>query len=127
MRLCGLAIGAAMVIATQAAASDARFEKSLQKLEPAERLEQLCDYTAMIQIRRESKDYRRAVANAMSEAQISKDTVQAKSGAFRSRGKWYSLAYTCTANPEHMKVLTFRYTIGSEIPETKWASYGLWD
>jgi hypothetical protein len=81
------------------------------------------------QIRRESKDYRpdRAVANAMSEAQISKDTVQAKSGAFRSRGKWYSLAYTCTANPEHMKVLTFRYTIGSEIPETKWASYGLWD
>lgn len=129
MRLCGMAIGAAMVIATQAAASDARFEKSLQKLEPAERLEQLCDYTAMIQIRRESKNFRpdRAVANAMSEAQITKDTVQAKSGAFRSRGKWYSLAYSCTANPEHLKVLTFRYTIGSEIPETKWASYGLWD
>lgn len=129
MRLLGLAIGAAAVIAAQAAAADARFEKSLQKLDPAERLEQLCDYTAMTQIRRETKAYRpeRAVANAMTEAQISNDTVQAKGGAFRSRGKWYALTYTCTVSPDHLKVVSFHYAIGPEIPETKWTGYGLFD
>lgn len=129
MWLFGLAIGAATAIATQAAAAEPRFEKSLQKLDPTERLEQLCDYTAMTQIRRESKNFRpdRAVANAMTEAKISQDTVQAPSGAFRSRGKWYALTYTCAASPDHLQVLKFHYTIGAEIPETKWASYGLWD
>jgi hypothetical protein len=129
MRLLGWVFGAAAVMATQAAAGDARFEKSLQMLDPAERLEQLCDYTAMTQIRREAKTYRpdRAVAHAQAEAQIANDTVQAKGGAFRSRGKWYSLTYTCTASPDHLKVVSFHYAIGAEIPETKWTGYGLWD
>ena len=47
-----------------------------------------------------------------------------KGGAFRSRGKWYALTYSCTATPDHMAV-AFHYTIGAEIPETKWAGYGL--
>ena len=129
MRLLGLALGAAFVMTSYAAAADARFEKSLRQLGPAERLEQLCDYTAMTQIRRESRDYRpdRAVANAMTDAHVTENTVQAKGGAFRSRGKWYGLSYTCTASPDHLKILTFQYVIGQEIPETKWAGYGLWD
>jgi hypothetical protein len=128
MRLLGLVSVAALGFATQAAA-DVRFEKSLEKLDPAERLEQLCDYTAMTQIRRESKIYRpdRAVANAMTDAKVGADTVEAKGGAFRSRGKWYALTYTCTASPDHLKVVSFHYAIGPEIPETKWTGYGLFD
>jgi len=129
MRAFGLAIGAAAIIATQATAADPKFEKSLQKLDPSERLEQLCDYTAMAQIRKDDKNFRpdRAVANAMVEPLVSHDTLQTKGGAFRSRGKWYSLAYTCAATPDHMAVVSFQYSIGPEIPETKWAGYGLWD
>lgn len=134
MRLLGLGVGAVTLVvmqalATQVMAADARFEKSLQSLDPAERLEQLCDYTAMDQIRRDAGHYRpdRAVANAMTDAHVSQDTIQAKAGAFRSRGKWYALAYSCTATPDHLKVVSFHYTIGPEIPETKWAGYGLWD
>lgn len=128
MRIPGFAVGAAMVFAAHTAAADARFEKSLQMLGPAERLEQLCDYTAMTRIRKEVRQYRpdRAVANAIIDVTVKGDTIEAKGGAFRSGGKWYALSYTCKANAEHLKVEAFKYTIGSEIPEAKWASYGLW-
>jgi hypothetical protein len=36
------------------------------------------------------------------------------------------MSYSCSATPDHMKVLSFRLSIGDEIPETKWAAYGLW-
>jgi hypothetical protein len=125
----GLAIGAGLVFAAPAAAADAKFEKSLLMLDPSERLEQLCDYTAMAQIRNDDKNYRpdRAVANAMAEPQVKQDTIETKGGAFRSRGKWYALSFSCVATPDHMTVVSFKYTIGPEIPETKWAAFGLWE
>jgi hypothetical protein len=36
------------------------------------------------------------------------------------------MKYSCTASPDHLQVLSFKLTIGEEIPESKWASYGLW-
>jgi Domain of Unknown Function (DUF930) len=129
LRIFGLAIGAGLVFATQAVASDAKFEKSLLMLDPSERLEQLCDYTAMKQIRNDDKNYRpdRAVANAMAESQVQQNKIETKGGAFRSRGKWYALSYSCQATPDHMTIVSFKYTIGPEIPETKWAGFGLWE
>lgn len=128
MRVLALAIAAAVVFAAHAAAADARFERSLKLLDPTERLAQLCDYTAMNYIRKDARHFRpdRAVAGARSEPQLTHDTVEAKGGAFRSRSKWYELSYTCTGTPDHMKVTAFHYTIGAEIPETKWAGFGLW-
>jgi hypothetical protein len=128
MRVFGLAIGAAVLVATQAMAAENRLDRSLQMLAPSERLEQLCDFTAMTRIRKESSAFRpdRAVANATADPQNNDDTIVAKGAAFRSRGKWYSLSYVCTGAPDHMAVLTFHYTIGAEIPEAKWASDNLW-
>jgi hypothetical protein len=128
MRRLGFAIGAATVIAAQAAAADARFEKALRMLDPSERLEQLCDYTAMAQIRKDSPKFHpdRAIANAMAQPKVAGDTIKTEGGAFRSRKKWYALSYTCQATPDHMTVVSFQYMIGPEIPETQWASYGLY-
>ena len=131
MRSFGLAVGAAIITtATAAIASERveRFERSLQMLAPAERLEQLCDYTAMTRIRAEKKEFHpdRAVANAMTEPVAKDDTLEVTGGAFRSKKKWYALSYRCTATPDHLKVVAFNYTIGEEIPESKWASFGLW-
>ena len=125
----GLAIGAAVLVAAQTQAAENRLERALHMLAPAERLEQLCDYTAMAHIRKAGGQFRpdRAVANATAEPRIHDDTIEAKGGAFRSRGKWYALSFACTASPDHMAVVSFHYTIGPEIPETKWASDGLWD
>lgn len=46
-------------------------------LAPAERLEQLCDYTALTSIRKDSRDYRpeRAVANAGADVKVKNDTI----------------------------------------------------
>jgi Domain of Unknown Function (DUF930) len=111
------------------AGADARFEKSLQMLAPTERLEQLCDFTAMVEIRKDAGNYRpdRALANAMAEPSVAVDSIDAKGGAFRSRGKWYALSYSCAATPDHMSVVMFKFTVGPEIPEEKWAAYGLWN
>jgi hypothetical protein len=128
MRVLGLAIGVGAIVVAQAAAADERFARSLQMLAPAERLEQLCGYTALARIRQDDKSFRpdRTVANAMTEPRVRDDTIEVKGGAFRSRGKWFALAYSCTATPDRMAVVAFGYTIGPEIPETKWAGYGLW-
>ena len=128
MRTLGLAIGAVAVVAAHAAAADARFEKSLRLLAPEERLEQLCDYAAMTRIRQDAGHFRpdRAVANAIADVQLKNDTIEAKGGAFRSRGKWYALSYKCKADAEHLTIESFDYKIGDEIPEAKWASFGLW-
>jgi hypothetical protein len=119
---------AVLVLMMAQAAAESRFERSLRRLAPTERLVQLCDYTAMQRIRKENREYRpdRAVADATADTRIVKNSVEAKGAAFRSRGKWYGLFYSCTASPDNMKVLSFSYKIGTEIPESKWASYGLW-
>jgi Domain of Unknown Function (DUF930) len=129
VRSIGMATGAIAMFAAQAFAADAKFERSLLMLDPGERLEQLCDYTAMARIRNDDKNYLpdRAVANASGEALVVRDTLDTQGGAFRSRGKWYALSFTCQATPDHMSVVSFKYTIGPEIPETKWAAFGLWD
>lgn len=128
MRVLGLAIGLSAIVVTQAAGADERFARSLQMLAPAERLEQLCGYTAMARIRQNDKNFRpdRTVANAMAEPRETGDTLEAKGGAFRSRGKWFALTYHCTASPDRLAIVSFSYTIGPEIPQTQWASYGLW-
>jgi hypothetical protein len=128
MRAFGLAIGVLTLAAAQAVAADNRLDRSLQMLAPAERLEQLCDFTAMARILKESGEFRpdRAVANATAEPVIVDNTIDARGAAFRSRGKWYALAFACTASSDHMTVVTFDYTIGAEIPEAKWASDNLW-
>lgn len=132
MRLMGLLVGVAFangIGVALASGPDEKFEKALLKLDPSVRLEQLCDYTALKQIRADHKDFRpdRAVASAIAEPVVTQDRVEAKAGAFRSRKKWYTMSYTCTATPDHMKVVDFKYAIGEEIPVTKWAGYGLWD
>ncbi|HMA56463.1 MAG TPA: DUF930 domain-containing protein [Pseudolabrys sp.] len=129
MRAFGLAVVAATILGATAIAADGRFERSLKMLAPEERLEQLCDYTAMTRIRNEAKQFRpdRAVANAMAEPKAAGNTLEVTGGAFRSRKKWYALSYRCTATPDHMSVVTFHFTIGDAIPEEKWASYGLWE
>jgi hypothetical protein len=127
MKALGLAWGLLLLAASQAVAADSRFERSLRLLAPEARLEQICDFTAMQNIRK-SGGYRpdRAVGYAMSEVKVNGHTLTAEGAAFRSRKKWYQLSYTCTTTPDHMKVLKFDYKVGAEIPQEKWSAYGLW-
>ena len=128
MRWFAMTIGLVALAAAPAAGAESRFERSLKKLDPTERLEQICDYTAMKKINDAPNGMRpdRAVGDARSRIIVNQDTIEAKGAAFRSQQKWYELSYTCTASPDHMKVLSFEYKTGPTIPEDKWASYNLW-
>jgi hypothetical protein len=129
MRLLALAIAMTTMLAAHAdAGADARILRTLKLLGPTDRLEQLCDYTAMLHIRKDARHYRpdRAVAGAIADPKLGPDSVEAKGGAFRSRGHWYEMSYSCTTTPDHLQVLKFHLSIGKEIPQTKWAAYGLW-
>jgi hypothetical protein len=128
MKTVGLAFGVtSLVMAAQAAAAEGRFERSLRSLAPSARLEQICDYTAMMRIR-QAGEHRpdRAVGYAIAEAEVKNHTLIANGAAFRARGKWYRLSYTCRTTPDHMKVLSFDFKVGPPIPEEKWSSFGLW-
>ncbi|EGP09698.1 DUF930 domain-containing protein [Afipia clevelandensis] len=113
---------------TSALAIDPRFAASLKKLDPDTRLEQVCDLEAMNRIDRDPNPYHpdRAKTDAVSLPVHAGDTVTGKGGAFRSKGRWYSFSFACKGSPDHMKVLSFSYKIGDLIPESRWASLGLW-
>lgn len=117
-----------LLAAPNTATAETKLERTLKLLMPADRMAQLCDYTAMARVRKDLPTFRpdRAVANAKIDVVIAGNSLEAKGGAFRSRGKWYALNYTCKTDDEHLKVLSFNYHVGDEIPQEKWASYGLW-
>lgn len=103
-------------------------EHMLKRLDPATRLEQVCDAEAMKQIARENREFRidRSVVGALEEPRVKGDTLIGKGGAFRSKGKWYRFAFTCHAAPGRLRVLSFEYKLGGEIPETQWSKHGLY-
>jgi hypothetical protein len=119
---------AILLAATPALAMDARFAASLKRLDPQTRLEQVCDLEAMSRIDRDRNPHHpdRAKTDVLSHPRHSGDTVTGSGGAFRSKGKWYAFSFTCKGSPDHMTVLSFSYKIGEPIPESKWASLGLW-
>jgi hypothetical protein len=121
----GFTVCATLVVLPCAAAP--RIQSSLAKLDKQTRLEQVCDIEAMRRIRRVGHYLPdRAMSSASAPQTHRGDTLIAPGAAFRSRGKWYELAFTCTGTEDHMKVTAFSFTIGDAIPAEKWPEYGLW-
>jgi hypothetical protein len=118
----------AQLATTSALAAKSRFDTSLSRLDPVTRLEQVCDLHAMNSIDKDRNPFHpdRAKTDAVTHPHIRGDIVSGTGGAFRSGGKWYQFSFTCKGSPDHMRVLSFTYKLGREIPESKWADYGLW-
>jgi Domain of Unknown Function (DUF930) len=103
-------------------------DAELRRLDPATRLEQICDIEAMRLIKNDPNSYRpdRAVLAATSDPKTAGHIIEGTGGAFRSKGKWYSFSFKCEASDDHMQVLGFDYKLGEAIPENQWAKDGLW-
>jgi hypothetical protein len=103
-------------------------EGILKRMDPATRLEQVCDAEAMKRIARDNKEFRidRSVVSALEDPRAKGDTLMGKGAAFRSRGKWYRYAFTCQTTPDRLRVLAFEYKLGDEIPEAQWSQHGLY-
>lgn len=128
MKYAPVVLIAVVIQAAPSFAMDPRFAASLRKLDPATRLEQVCDLEAMSRIDRDANPYHpdRAKTDVVSHPQHVGNTVKGSGGAFRSKGRWYAFSFECKGSPDHMKVLSFSYKIGAMIPESKWATLGLW-
>jgi len=120
-----IALLAATTTTTQA--QDAKFLRSLRKIEPTTRLEQICDLEAMNRIKRETgMKADRAKSDVISSPHHNGHTLTASGAAFRAGAKWFELSFVCTGSPDHLRVTAFKYKIGKPIPESKWSSLGLW-
>jgi hypothetical protein len=110
------------------AETDKRFEKMLQRIDPSERLEQVCEYAALTKIGHDNRPLRpdRVVMDSISPPKVSGDSMAGSGGAFRSKGKWYQFEFNCRATPDRLQVQSFSYRLGEQIPEDDWERYGLW-
>ena len=130
LRTCTLRFAVAsfgLLTASAAQAQNAKFLQSLRKIEPATRLEQVCDLEAMNRIKRETgMKADRAKSDVISSPHHNSHTLTANGAAFRAGAKWFELTFVCTGSPDHLRVTAFKYKIGKPIPESKWSSLGLW-
>jgi hypothetical protein len=110
------------------AVSEKRFQAMMQRIDPSERLEQVCEYAALTKIGRDKNSYRpdRVVIEAMSAPNVAGDRMSGSGAALRSKGKWYQFEFTCEAAPDRLKVESFTYQVRGEIPEDEWEQFGLW-
>jgi len=105
-----------------------KFERMLMEIDPAERFIQVCSLAAAERISKDKATYRadRAVMDASAPAKVDGDKMTGDGAAFRSKGDWYQFSFSCEASPDHLKVLSFNYQVGTKIPEEKWETLGLW-
>ncbi|MBA8900533.1 MULTISPECIES: DUF930 domain-containing protein [unclassified Phyllobacterium] len=108
-------------------AMDSKEAEELEGLSPETRLEQRCDLEAMERIHHDPVKLvpDELVAYAFKEPKVTGDKIQSTGAAFRSKGEWYHLSYTCTTSPDHMTILTFQYAIGQMVPHDEWSQHFL--
>lgn len=128
MRKLCLTASALSVLASPAMALDPRLKAGLLKLDPDTRLEQRCDAEALERIGRDPNPYKpdRVVAYAIRTPKLQGNNIESLGAAFRAKGQWFRLSYTCRTANDRMKVLSFSYTIGDRISENDWPKYNLW-
>lgn len=101
--------------------------RELRGLTTSERVVQLCNIEGLEQIRRAAPEYDpdTLVPYAMSPLTASGRTIGAAGGAFRSRRKWFGVAFTCTVGSDLQSVTAFEMTLGDAVPEDQWEAHDL--
>jgi hypothetical protein len=118
----------AVCMATASHAVDASIKKQLEKLDPAERLEQSCDTEAMKRIAAQ-KEYHpdKVIAYTFGDPKMTDDTIKAPGAVFRSKGEWYHLTYDCRTDAEQIDVKALSFQIGEKVPHDDWQKHYLYD
>ena len=97
----------------------ARAGEMLKTLPREKRLSQTCNIEALAQIGFSGEDYAPDVvmtdAYALSEMEGTR--LSATGAIFRSRDKWYGLAFDCTLSPDLSQVTAFSYRLGADVTE----------
>ena len=100
----------------------------LKRIDPSQRLEQVCEYAALTKIAKDKNPYHpdRVVVDSLSPAKTTGDNLSGSGAALRSKGRWYQFEFKCQATPDRLQVTSFSYQVGAPIPEDDWDRLGLW-
>lgn len=100
---------------------------ALPLMQSDERVVQLCSIEALAQIAAADAEYDPDLLSAYSlgDIRLAATSIEADGAAFRSRGQWYGLAFTCELTANLDAVAAFEFTIGEAIPHEQWASHDL--
>ncbi|MGU3400807.1 DUF930 domain-containing protein [Brucellaceae bacterium D45D] len=101
------------------ALADPRVNQALGRLQPRERVIQLCNIEALEQIRHHRPGTFPDML-ARDGGSVSQSGMTVSDGAFRSHGQWYAVDYTCDTDTKTMEIVSFRYAIGAAIPRSQW-------
>lgn len=105
----------------------ANIRKAFGTLASSEKLMQLCNIEGLEQIRRAQSQYDpdTLVSYAMSDPVSTGLTLSATGGAFRSRRKWYGIAFKCSVAADLSAVTAFEFRVGEAIPPDQWEEHNL--
>lgn len=100
---------------------------TLPKLDPFERMIQLCNVEAVEQIRLAvSGSHPDSVAAAsFADAVLENGVLVATGGAYRNGGEWYRLSYHCAPAADLLSVTAFSLHPGDPIPKSEWEAHNL--
>lgn len=105
----------------------AHIRKTLTTLAHSERVVQLCNIEGLEQIRRAAPEFApdTLVVQAMADPVSVGLTLSAAGGAFRSRRKWYRIAFRCAAAADYSGIRQFQFKLGDSIPPSEWDAHNL--
>jgi hypothetical protein len=100
---------------------------SLQRVEPQTRLQQICDFEAILQINRLNPDYGAdfVIAYATEAVARSGGALSAPGAAFHGAGQWRRLAFECQVAANQRDVAGLKFKIGEPIPADQWSDLNL--
>ncbi len=129
-------VAPAMIRATRMMAADSLADPAsrqarlaLLTLAEDDRMEQLCAVEAMEQIHAWRGDISpdRLVTYAMSNPDVSANTIVAEGAAFRNARRWFTVSFRCEVTPDRERVVAFEFRVGDAVPEEEWERRNLPD
>lgn len=124
-------IRATRMLAADSLADPASRQARLALLTLAEddRMEQLCAVEAMEQIHAWRGDITpdRLVTYAISDPDVSLNTLVADGAAFRNARRWYTVSFRCEVTSDRERVVAFEFRVGEPVPQEEWERRNLPD
>jgi hypothetical protein len=101
--------------------------ETLTRLDPYERITQLCNIEGLEQLRLLNPGERpdSMVPSALAETSLAGQTLEAPKGGYRLDRKWYEIRFSCTVAADYLSVTDFQFAPGPAIPESAWESHNL--
>ncbi|MGX1742087.1 DUF930 domain-containing protein [Bosea sp. NPDC055353] len=127
--LAGFLASLTIVGQAQAATYEKRLRQQFERVELQTRLEEVCDTEVMLQINRDHPEFTvdKVIAYTFQSPTQKSNRLIADGAAFRSRNRWFRLAYRCQTGPRHLDITELNYKVGSEIERKLWHRLYLYD